>query len=171
MLRRLREGHNRILLSFPRPFRRHIARYRGFRDLGCIDRNIPWSRLVILLIDILVIERAIFVLLVRHAASYEETQSRQERLGSLGYRTRLHGMSFGYGPPADKHAMISLIWTALERGVTFFDTAEVYGPFANEELVGEALALVSYPFPDTRQIAFREIAEDPYTIFLERVWQ
>jgi aryl-alcohol dehydrogenase-like predicted oxidoreductase len=50
------------------------------------------------------------------------------------------GMSFGYGPPADKQAMISLIRSAVERGVTFFDTAEVYGPFTNEELVGEALA-------------------------------
>jgi aryl-alcohol dehydrogenase-like predicted oxidoreductase len=50
------------------------------------------------------------------------------------------GMSFGYGPPADKHEMISLIRAAVERGVTFFDTAEIYGPFANEELVGEALA-------------------------------
>jgi aryl-alcohol dehydrogenase-like predicted oxidoreductase len=50
------------------------------------------------------------------------------------------GMSFGYGPPADKPEMISLIRTAVERGVTFFDTAEVYGPFTNEELVGEALA-------------------------------
>jgi len=49
------------------------------------------------------------------------------------------GMSFGYGPPADKQEMISLIRTAVERGVTFFDTAQVYGPFANEELVGEAL--------------------------------
>lgn len=50
------------------------------------------------------------------------------------------GMSFGYGPPKDKDEMISLLRTAVERGVTFFDTAEVYGPFANEELVGEALA-------------------------------
>jgi aryl-alcohol dehydrogenase-like predicted oxidoreductase len=52
------------------------------------------------------------------------------------------GMSFGYGPAADKQAMISLIRTAVERGVTFFDTAEAYGPFVNEELVGEALAPV-----------------------------
>jgi aryl-alcohol dehydrogenase-like predicted oxidoreductase len=52
------------------------------------------------------------------------------------------GMSFGYGPPADKQEMISLIRTAVDRGVTFFDTAEVYGPFTNEELVGEALAPV-----------------------------
>ena len=51
-------------------------------------------------------------------------------------------MSFGYGPPADKQEMISLIRGAVERGVTFFDTAEVYGPFTNEELVGEALAPV-----------------------------
>jgi len=50
------------------------------------------------------------------------------------------GMSFSYGPPADKKEMISLIRSAVERGVTFFDTAEVYGPFTNEELVGEALA-------------------------------
>ena len=50
------------------------------------------------------------------------------------------GMSFGYGPAADKKEMISLIRSAVERGVTFFDTAEVYGPFTNEELVGEALA-------------------------------
>jgi aryl-alcohol dehydrogenase-like predicted oxidoreductase len=50
------------------------------------------------------------------------------------------GMSFGYGPPADRRAMIELIRTAVERGVTFFDTAQVYGPFTNEELVGEALA-------------------------------
>jgi len=50
------------------------------------------------------------------------------------------GMSFGYGPPADRKAMIALIRGAVERGVTFFDTAEVYGPFTNEELVGEALA-------------------------------
>jgi len=52
------------------------------------------------------------------------------------------GMSFGYGPPADKKAMVSLIRTAVDRGVTFYDTAEVYGPFSNEELVGEALAPV-----------------------------
>jgi aryl-alcohol dehydrogenase-like predicted oxidoreductase len=50
------------------------------------------------------------------------------------------GMSFGYGPPADKKEMIGLIRTAVERGVTFFDTAEVYGAYTNEELVGEALA-------------------------------
>jgi aryl-alcohol dehydrogenase-like predicted oxidoreductase len=49
-------------------------------------------------------------------------------------------MSYGYGPAADKQAMLMLIRSAVERGVTFFDTAEVYGPFTNEELVGEALA-------------------------------
>src|SRR5512137_2334614 len=49
-------------------------------------------------------------------------------------------MSYSYGPASDKREMISLLSTAVERGVTFFDTAEAYGPFANEELVGEALA-------------------------------
>jgi aryl-alcohol dehydrogenase-like predicted oxidoreductase len=52
------------------------------------------------------------------------------------------GMSFSYGPPKDRQEMIALLRTAVERGVTFFDTAEVYGPFTNEELVGEALAPV-----------------------------
>jgi aryl-alcohol dehydrogenase-like predicted oxidoreductase len=50
------------------------------------------------------------------------------------------GMSFSYGPPKDKQEMISLLHAAVERGITFFDTAEVYGPYRNEELVGEALA-------------------------------
>jgi aryl-alcohol dehydrogenase-like predicted oxidoreductase len=50
------------------------------------------------------------------------------------------GMSFAYGPPPNKQEMISLLGSAVERGVTFFDTAEVYGPFTNEELVGEGLA-------------------------------
>ncbi|MCU1293258.1 MAG: aldo/keto reductase [Bryobacterales bacterium] len=59
------------------------------------------------------------------------------------------GMSFGYGPAKDKQQMIPVIRAAVERGVTFFDTAEVYGPFINEELVGEALA----PFRDQVVIA------------------
>ncbi len=59
------------------------------------------------------------------------------------------GMSFSYGPPKDKQEMISLLRKAVELGVTFFDTAEVYGPFINEELVGEALA----PFRDRVVIA------------------
>jgi aryl-alcohol dehydrogenase-like predicted oxidoreductase len=50
------------------------------------------------------------------------------------------GMSFSYGPPADKQQMIALLRTAVERGITFFDTAEVYGPYTNEELLGEALS-------------------------------
>ncbi len=50
------------------------------------------------------------------------------------------GMSFSYGPPKDKQEMISLLHAAVDRGITFFDTAEVYGPFTNEALVGEALA-------------------------------
>src|SRR5712692_5846565 len=59
------------------------------------------------------------------------------------------GMSYGYGPAADKQEMISLIRSAVERGMSFFDTAEAYGPFTNEELVGEALA----PFRDQVVIA------------------
>jgi len=59
------------------------------------------------------------------------------------------GMSFSYGPPKDKQEMTSLLRAAVERGVTFFDTAEVYGPFTNEELVGEALA----PFRGQLEIA------------------
>src|SRR3954469_4309572 len=50
------------------------------------------------------------------------------------------GMSWSYGPPKDKQQMTSLLRAAVERGITFFDTAEVYGPLTNEELVGEALA-------------------------------
>jgi aryl-alcohol dehydrogenase-like predicted oxidoreductase len=59
------------------------------------------------------------------------------------------GMSYGYGPPSDKKEMISVIRDSVERGVTFFDTAEVYGPYTNEELVGEALL----PFRDQVVIA------------------
>src|SRR5881296_3181193 len=59
------------------------------------------------------------------------------------------GLSFGLGPAVDKHQGISLIRAAVERGVIFFDTAEVYGAFTNEELVGEALA----PFRDQVVIA------------------
>src|SRR5258708_7277220 len=71
------------------------------------------------------------------------------------------GMSFGYGPPKEKKEMISLIRAAVEKGVTFFDTAEVYGPFINEELVGEALE----PFRGTVKIAtkfgWKPSASDP----------
>src|SRR5207344_1992150 len=63
----------------------------------------------------------------------------------LGYM----GLSFGYGPATEKQAAIALIRAAVERGVTFFDTAEAYGPFTNEEVVGEALA----PFRDEVVIA------------------
>jgi aryl-alcohol dehydrogenase-like predicted oxidoreductase len=68
----------------------------------------------------------------------------KRKLGSSGLEVSAlglgcMGMSFGYGPAADKQEMIALIRTAVERGVTFFDTAEVYGPFTNEALVGEAL--------------------------------
>jgi aryl-alcohol dehydrogenase-like predicted oxidoreductase len=75
----------------------------------------------------------------------EENAVQKRTLGSGGFEVSAlglgcMGMSFGYGPPADRQEMIALIRSAVERGVTFFDTAEVYGPFTNEELVGEALA-------------------------------
>ncbi len=70
------------------------------------------------------------------------------------------GMSFSYGPPADKTEMIALLRNAVEHGVTFFDTAEVYGPFTNEELVGEALS----PLRDQVVIATKfgfDLTSDP----------
>ena len=79
---------------------------------------------------------------------------RKRKLGNSGLEVSAlglgcMGMSFGYGPAVDKKEGIALIRSAVARGVTFFDTAEVYGPFANEELVGEALA----PFRDQVVIA------------------
>ncbi len=79
---------------------------------------------------------------------------RKRKLGKSGLEVSAiglgcMGMSFGYGPPKDKQEMIALLRAAVKRGVTFFDTAEVYGPFTNEELVGEALA----PFRDQVVIA------------------
>lgn len=71
------------------------------------------------------------------------------------------GMSHGYGPPADKKEMITLIHKAVKLGITFFDTAEVYGPFTNEELVGEALA----PFRDQVVIATK------FGLKLDSGWQ
>src|SRR5437762_3109915 len=59
-------------------------------------------------------------------------------VSSIGFGAM--GMSFGYGPPKDKKEMITVLRAAVEQGVTFFDTAEVYGPFTDEELVGEAVA-------------------------------
>ena len=73
-----------------------------------------------------------------------ETKVQKRKLGKSGPEVSAiglgcMGMSFSYGPPPDKKEMISLIRSAVEQGITFFDTAEVYGPFINEELVGEAL--------------------------------
>lgn len=73
-----------------------------------------------------------------------DTKMQKRKLGNIGLEVSAlglgcMGMSFGYGPPKDKKEMIALIHAAVEKGVTFFDTAEVYGPFINEELVGEAL--------------------------------
>src|SRR5207253_482546 len=73
------------------------------------------------------------------------------------------GMSVGYGPAGDKHEMISLIRSAVERGVTFFDTAEIYGPFVNEELVGEALSPVRKQVVIATQTIRRAHAVQPVT--------
>src|SRR5438477_309710 len=71
------------------------------------------------------------------------------------------GMSFSYGQPKDKQEMISLIRSAVERGVTFFDTAEVYGPFTNEELVGEALAPFRGQVVIATKFGFKPSPTDP----------
>src|SRR6266446_5712897 len=81
----------------------------------------------------------------RAAGNCEVPLMRKRALGTSNLEVSALGlgcmsMSFGYGPPADTQEMMALIRTAVERGVTFFDTAEVYGPLTNEELVGEALA-------------------------------
>jgi len=75
----------------------------------------------------------------------EEDDMQKRRLGRSNLEVSAvglgcMGMSFGYGPAADKQEMIALLRSAVDRGVTFFDTAEVYGPFTNEELLGEALS-------------------------------
>jgi aryl-alcohol dehydrogenase-like predicted oxidoreductase len=71
------------------------------------------------------------------------------------------GMSFGYGPAKDKREMVALIRAAVERGVTFFDTAEVYGPYTNEELVGEALEPFKGKVKIATKFGFRPGAADP----------
>src|SRR5213083_3309819 len=77
------------------------------------------------------------------------------------------GMSFGYGPAKDKQEMISLIRAAVDRGVTFFDTAEVYGPFVNEELVGEALAPMREQVVIATKFGFQIDSEkDPHPVGL-----
>src|SRR5712671_2327373 len=71
------------------------------------------------------------------------------------------GMSFGYGPARDKQEMIPVIRAAVERGVTFFDTAEIYGPFTNEELVGEALAPFREQVVIATKFGFKPSPTDP----------
>src|SRR5687767_4205587 len=83
-----------------------------------------------------------------------DSKIQKRKLGNSGLEVSVlglgcMGMTYAYGPPKDKKEMISLFRSAFERGVTFFDTAEVYGPFTNEELVGEALQ----PFRDNVAIA------------------
>src|SRR5882672_2521687 len=93
----------------------------------------------------------------------EEKQMQKRKLGKSNLEVSAiglgcMGMSFGLGPAADRKEMITLIRAAVARGVTLFDTAEVYGPFTNEELAGEALA----PFRDQVVIATKfGFAPDP----------
>src|SRR6476659_4751753 len=89
--------------------------------------------------------RRCFVRKIQTTMSSKGLNMQKRRLGNSGLEVSAiglgcMGMSFSYGPAADKQEMISLLRSAVERGVTFFDTAEVYGPFTNEELVGEALS-------------------------------
>ena len=100
------------------------------------------------------------------ASNLEKRETMQERkLGKSGLEVSVialgcMGMSFGYGPAEDKQEMIAVIRAAVDLGVTFFDTAEVYGPFTNEELVGEALL----PFRKQVVIATRfGFKHDPVT--------
>src|ERR1700752_2505524 len=84
----------------------------------------------------------------------------KRKLGKSGLEVSALGlgcmsMSFGYGPAADKQEMISLIRSAVELGVTFFDTAEVYGPFTNEVLVGEGLSPVRQDVLIATKFGFR----------------
>src|SRR4026207_1644430 len=71
------------------------------------------------------------------------------------------GMSHGYGPPKDRAEMISVLRSAVEKGVPLFDPAEVYGPFTHEELVGEALAPVPEPVVIATKFGFKPDAGDP----------
>jgi aryl-alcohol dehydrogenase-like predicted oxidoreductase len=89
--------------------------------------------------------RASLPLWVRIKANLKGETMKKRKLGNSGLEVSAlglgcMGMSYGYGPAGDRQEMIALLRKAVERGVTFFDTAEVYGPFKNEELVGEALA-------------------------------
>ena len=70
------------------------------------------------------------------------------------------GLNFGYATSVSKEEGIALIRAAVERGVTFFDTAEVYGPFTNEEMVGEALAPVRRPGGDRHQVRLQDRSRD-----------
>src|SRR6478735_2865687 len=73
----------------------------------------------------------------RRMTMNKRTLGNNLQVSAIGYGAM--GLSFGYGPPTDKEQAIAVIRAAVERGVTFFDTAQVYGPFKNEEVVGEAL--------------------------------
>jgi aryl-alcohol dehydrogenase-like predicted oxidoreductase len=85
-------------------------------------------------------ESQTFALIARCTGVAMQTRTLGNNLQVSALGLGCMGMSFSYGPPKDKQEMIALIHAAVDRGITFFDTAEVYGPFHNEELLGEALA-------------------------------
>jgi aryl-alcohol dehydrogenase-like predicted oxidoreductase len=94
----------------------------------------------VLYISLRFLEYAIFMHRIERKKTMQKRKLGNSELEVSAIGLGCMGMSFSYGPPMDKREGISLIRSAVERGVTFFDTAEVYGPFTNEELVGEALA-------------------------------
>src|ERR1700749_2576314 len=89
-------------------------------------------------------QRGIAHILCQTFTQYRCVQMIKRSLGNSGLKVSAiglgcMGMSYSYGPPKDKQEMTSLLHAAVDRGVTFFDTAQVYGPLLNEDLVGEAL--------------------------------
>jgi aryl-alcohol dehydrogenase-like predicted oxidoreductase len=94
-----------------------------------------------------------FVLMIARRTMQKRKLGSNLEVSALGLGCM--SMSFGYGPPADKQQMIALIRAAVDLGVTFFDTAEAYGPFTNEELVGEALAPVRHQVVIATKFGFR----------------
>ena len=80
------------------------------------------------------------------------------------------GMSFGYGPAGEKQEMIAVIRSAVEQGVTFFDTAEVYGPFTNEELVGEGCSSLRQTCVNSKAPRQRSVFKEPVIPNTSRNW-
>src|SRR5271156_3506755 len=142
---RCAQDDNATFLSLGRHDRRAASTLgesgKQFSQLG---KRAGASRITLFVLSI-AIRNALIVSARRIRATNFEGETMQKRmLGKSNLEVSAiglgcMGMSFSYGPPKDKKEMTALLHTAVERGVTFFDTAEVYGPYLNEELVGEAL--------------------------------